>query len=110
MSDDDDTDEPGQVSTLGRLHGTFMVLAWILSASLGHVIARYFKRTWMIWRIYKYDVWFVVCLKFESNEVNFLKTSNNLDPCELYGLRLVVYFIRVPHDCDRCEDSNSFMA
>ncbi|XP_063706019.1 putative ferric-chelate reductase 1 homolog [Culicoides brevitarsis] len=47
-------------STLLRLHGTFMVLGWILAASVGHVIARYFKKTWMIWRIYSYDVWFVI--------------------------------------------------
>lgn len=63
---DYDSDEPAKASTLVRLHGTFMVLAWILSASLGHVIARYFKRTWMIWRVYKYDVWFVVWIKFKT--------------------------------------------
>uniref|UniRef100_A0A336MQF6 CSON005420 protein n=1 Tax=Culicoides sonorensis TaxID=179676 RepID=A0A336MQF6_CULSO len=49
-----------RASTLTRLHGTFMILAWVISASLGHIIARYFKKTWMIWRIYNYDVWFVI--------------------------------------------------
>ena len=29
-----------------RLHGAFMIAAWIGAASLGMMVARYFKQTW----------------------------------------------------------------
>ncbi|XP_052873579.1 putative ferric-chelate reductase 1 homolog [Anopheles cruzii] len=34
-------------SVLKRLHGTFMVIAWLFFNSLGISVARYFKQTWI---------------------------------------------------------------
>ena len=43
-----------------RLHGAFMIFAWIGSASLGMLVARYFKQTWTSTQCCKKDIWFVV--------------------------------------------------
>jgi len=41
-----------------RLHGAFMVAAWIFTASLGTILARYFKKTWTHMKCLGKDVWF----------------------------------------------------
>lgn len=43
-----------------RLHGAFMIAAWIGCASLGIVLARYFKQTWVGVSHCGKDVWFTV--------------------------------------------------
>ena len=43
-----------------RLHGAFMIGAWLGSASLGILVARYFKQTWTGAQCCKKDVWFVI--------------------------------------------------
>jgi len=43
-----------------RLHGAFMIFAWIGSASLGMLVARYFKQTWTSTQCCKKDIWFVL--------------------------------------------------
>jgi hypothetical protein len=43
-----------------RLHGAFMIGAWLGSASLGILVARYFKQTWTGTQCCKKDVWFVI--------------------------------------------------
>lgn len=45
-----------------RLHGAFMIAAWIGCASLGIVLARYFKQTWTSYSHCGKDVWFAVSL------------------------------------------------
>ena len=46
-----------------RLHGAFMVAAWLFSAALGILLARYFRTTWketkFTWLGGKKDAWFV---------------------------------------------------
>lgn len=42
-----------------RLHGAFMLAAWIGAASIGIVLARYYKQTWVGSRICGKDQWFV---------------------------------------------------
>jgi hypothetical protein len=46
--------------TLVKLHGTFMVTAWMLAASCGLLLARYYKLTWVGKQIMGKDLWFVV--------------------------------------------------
>jgi len=41
------------------LHGAFMIGAWICSASLGIIMARYFKQTWTSKRCFNLDQWFI---------------------------------------------------
>jgi len=41
------------------LHGAFMIGAWICSASLGIIMARYFKKTWTSKRCFNLDQWFI---------------------------------------------------
>ena len=43
-----------------KLHGAFMIGAWIGAASLGMMVARYFKQTWTGTQCCKKDMWFVV--------------------------------------------------
>ena len=49
---------------LYRLHGAFMIAAWIFFASLGTIFARYFKTAWSHMKCLGKDVWFPchVCL------------------------------------------------
>ncbi len=56
----DDVQIPGGLSNLKvKLHGAFMIGAWIFSASCGILMARYFKRTFTSARCCKLDFWFV---------------------------------------------------
>jgi len=41
------------------LHGSFMIAAWVCAASLGIIIARYYKQTWTNSRCCNLDQWFV---------------------------------------------------
>lgn len=42
-----------------RLHGAFMVVAWMGTASIGIILARYFKKAWMDSQVCGSDQWFV---------------------------------------------------
>ncbi|KAG8228316.1 hypothetical protein J437_LFUL007034 [Ladona fulva] len=48
----------GASKLLLRLHGAFMVAAWLLCASTGILLARYFKRTWTGSQTCGKDQWF----------------------------------------------------
>jgi len=56
--------EVGIVANKSRLlillHGSFMIAAWVCSASLGMMIARYYKQTWTNSRSCGLDQWFVL--------------------------------------------------
>ncbi|XP_036332126.1 putative ferric-chelate reductase 1 homolog [Rhagoletis pomonella] len=55
----------GSSTLLLRLHGAFMVIAWIGTTSLGILLARYFKQTWVGKQTCGKDQWFVwhrVCM------------------------------------------------
>jgi len=56
--------EVGVIATKSRLyivlHGSFMIGAWLCAASLGMLIARYFKQTWTSCRMFSLDQWFVL--------------------------------------------------
>uniref|UniRef100_A0A1B0EZ95 Cytochrome b561 domain-containing protein n=1 Tax=Lutzomyia longipalpis TaxID=7200 RepID=A0A1B0EZ95_LUTLO len=67
--DGKDETEPGNVpsdidldlpdgATLIKLHGAFMVVAWMGTTSMGILIARYFKRTWVNQQFFGTDAWF----------------------------------------------------
>lgn len=43
-----------------RLHGSFMIVAWIGAASIGIVVARYYKQTWVGASCCSKDLWFGV--------------------------------------------------
>ena len=42
-----------------KLHGAFMIAAWVLFASVGMFLARYFKQTWTGSKCCKLDQWFI---------------------------------------------------
>lgn len=43
-----------------HLHGSFMIVSWIGLASLGIVLARYYKSTWVGSSLFGKDIWFAV--------------------------------------------------
>lgn len=43
-----------------RLHGAFMLSAWIGVASVGIVLARYYRQTWVNGSACGKDIWFAV--------------------------------------------------
>ena len=45
---------------LVKVHGALMVAAWLIAASMGITIARYFRQTWVGKTIMGKDLWFVV--------------------------------------------------
>ncbi|XP_067633149.1 putative ferric-chelate reductase 1 homolog isoform X2 [Eurosta solidaginis] len=55
----------GSSTLLLRLHGAFMLIAWIGTTSLGILLARYFKQTWVGKQLCGKDKWFAwhrVCM------------------------------------------------
>ncbi|XP_046453170.1 putative ferric-chelate reductase 1 homolog [Daphnia pulex] len=44
---------------LKQLHGSFMVIAWLMAASTGLLMPRYMKKTWVGKQFMKKDLWFV---------------------------------------------------
>lgn len=46
-----------------RLHGAFMLAAWIGTASVGMLLARYFRQTWVGTTLCGKDLWFAVSNK-----------------------------------------------
>lgn len=45
-----------------KLHGCFMIVAWMGTAAVGLVLARYFKSEWSDKKMFGKDFWFVVSL------------------------------------------------
>jgi len=45
---------------LKQLHGSLMVIAWLMAASVGVLMPRYMKKTWVGKQFMKKDLWFVV--------------------------------------------------
>ncbi|CRL00019.1 CLUMA_CG013306, isoform A [Clunio marinus] len=52
------TNVEGRSTLLLRLHGAFMITAWIGTASIGILLARYFKQTWVGSSLCGKDIWF----------------------------------------------------
>ncbi|XP_057375535.1 putative ferric-chelate reductase 1 homolog [Daphnia carinata] len=48
-----------QSRILKQLHGSFMVIAWLMAASIGILMPRYMKKTWVGKQFMKKDLWFV---------------------------------------------------
>ena len=49
----------GRSKTWYKIHGCLMVIAWIGTSTLGIIIARYFKKTWVGSQMFGNDLWFV---------------------------------------------------
>lgn len=43
-----------------QLHGCFMIIAWMGTAAIGLVLARYFKSEWSDKTLFGKDLWFIV--------------------------------------------------
>lgn len=54
------TEFAGASNLLLRIHGAFMLTAWIGTASVGILLARYFKQTWVGSSLCGKDQWFAV--------------------------------------------------
>lgn len=50
----------GASRILVRLHGSFMLAAWIGTASVGILLARYYRQTWVGTSLMGKDLWFAV--------------------------------------------------
>ncbi|XP_025833870.1 putative ferric-chelate reductase 1 homolog [Agrilus planipennis] len=48
----------GASKLLYRLHGVFMVIAWIGAVSIGTILARYYRKTWVGRTLWGKDIWF----------------------------------------------------
>lgn len=66
------TNVTGKSKLLLRLHGAFMITAWIGTASIGILLARYFKQTWVGSSLCGKDIWFAVSFLPNYETVNFL--------------------------------------
>lgn len=49
-----------------KLHGCFMIFAWMGTASIGLVLARYFKQEWTGKQFMGKDLWFTVGIMYVS--------------------------------------------
>jgi len=81
------------------LHGSFMIGAWVCAASLGIIIARYYKQTWTANRCCNLDQWFIwhrtfmmltwsltmVAFVLILMELEGLSTTYNTNPHTLLG-------------------------
>lgn len=52
----------GASKILIRIHGSFMLAAWIGTVSIGTLMARYYRNTWVGSQLWGKDIWFVVSL------------------------------------------------
>lgn len=67
-----------------RLHGSFMVVAWIGAASIGIVVARYYRQTWVGGSCCAKDVWFGVSRR---QNVGFINETNERQPRRQWSRR-----------------------
>lgn len=65
----------GASRLLVRIHGSFMLAAWIGTASIGILLARYYRQTWVDRSLCGKDLWFAVCPEKEF-QIHFLKNFN----------------------------------
>lgn len=49
----------GRTRTWYKIHGCLMVIAWIGTSTVGIIVARYFKKTWVGSQMFGKDLWFV---------------------------------------------------
>lgn len=54
-----------------RLHAAFMITAWIGTASVGILLARYFKQTWVGSQLCGKDQWFAVSISSIENVIRY---------------------------------------
>lgn len=47
-----------------RVHGALMLASWIGTASIGILLARYYKQTWVSSQLCGKDHWFAVSIQF----------------------------------------------
>lgn len=59
----------GRSKILLRLHGAFMIVAWIGTASIGILLARYFKQTWVGSSFCGKDLWFAVSISYTYYQI-----------------------------------------
>ena len=48
------------IGILQQLHGSFMIIAWLISGSIGIMLPRYMKKTWVGKQFMGKDIWFAV--------------------------------------------------
>jgi hypothetical protein len=58
---------------LKQLHGSFMVIAWLMAASTGLLMPRYMKKTWVGKQFMKKDLWFVVRHPLHAVQIYYRK-------------------------------------
>lgn len=47
-----------------RVHGALMLASWIGTASIGMLLARYYRQTWVSSQLCGKDHWFAVSIQF----------------------------------------------
>lgn len=53
-----------------RIHGALMIASWIGTASIGMLLARYYRQTWVNSQLCRKDQWFAVSGEFSGNCAN----------------------------------------
>lgn len=59
----------GASKLLLRLHGAFMLIAWVGTASVGILLARYYRQTWVGSQMCGKDQWFAVSIFIISYKI-----------------------------------------
>lgn len=79
-----------------RVHGALMLAAWIGTASIGMVIARYYRQTWVRSQLCGKDLWFAVsfslCKIITIRNYSFSKFSRKLFCHFLKNARVLFFF------------------
>lgn len=73
-----------------RLHGALMLASWIGTASIGMLLARYYRQTWVNSQLCGKDHWFAVSAEFPGNraDISFNIVSHTLT--KLYNVFLSI--------------------
>lgn len=75
---------------LKQLHGSFMVIAWLIAASIGVLMPRYMKKTWVGKQLMGKDMWFAVSCHFLRSVFIVNELVECLVPSRIDGLGLDV--------------------
>lgn len=78
-----------------RLHGALMLASWIGTASIGMLLARYYRQTWVNSQLCGKDHWFAVSAKFSSNIVQIFYLTSFLVPFQNYTMLHYPFLIAI---------------
>ena len=78
---------------MALLHGSLMVIAWLIAASVGVLMPRYMKKSFDGRQMMGKDLWFIVSDKWFYNQLNLIIIAliTNIDSPRIDGNHVVLY-------------------